>query len=111
MATHGTVDQLMGRPYYRTLWTFFQVQEVERIDALRERGRQLHVAGLLALAFHEPKRLAEEHHTLMHDAGMLPTEDEALEGVVDVIEAMRRIDAGELKTTVAGEAATATQGT
>lgn len=100
MATHGDVERLLRRPYYRTLWTYWHLLEIERIDALKHRGRELATAGLLAMAFHEPKRLADEHHRLMNDLGMLPTRDEALANATPVIEAMRRIDAGTLATTV-----------
>ena len=80
----------MRRPYYRTLWTWVQLQEHERIEEIAERSRMLHMAGLLAIAFHEPKKLADEHHRLLKDSGMLPTPDEAIENVQDVIAMMRQ---------------------
>jgi hypothetical protein len=75
----------MRRPYHRTLWTWLQLQEQERFEEIKDRGRMLHMAGLLAVAFHEPKKLSDEHHRLMKDAGMLPTPEEAIENVSDVM--------------------------
>lgn len=83
----------MRRPYYRTLWTYLQLQEVERIDALKKRGNELHVAGLLAIAFHEPKKLGDEYHRWMDELGMLPTAEEAIDRAQDVIAAVQALDA------------------
>jgi hypothetical protein len=102
MATHGDIAAVMRRPFHRTLWMFYQIQEVERIDALRDRMKMLGQAGMQAMAFHEPKRLADEHVRLKGDLGMLPTDDQVIERASDVIEAMRQIDAGTLPTRVLG---------
>lgn len=88
----------MRRPYHRTLWTYLQLQEIERIDYLKKRGTQLHVAGLMAMAFGEPKRLTDEYHRWMDDLGMLPTPDEAIDRAHDVMAAMAAIHAGTLAT-------------
>lgn len=74
--------------------------EHDRIESLKARGTAIGHAGLAAMAFHEPKRLADEHHRWLGDAGALPSHDEALANAEDVIEAMRQIDAGELATAV-----------
>ena len=36
------------------------VDELERVEGLKARADRLHGAQLLALGFHEPKRLADE---------------------------------------------------
>lgn len=92
----------MRRPYYRTLWTFLRLREHERIDGLLRRAEQLRLAGLLAIAFHDPKRLADEDHRLKTDLGMIPTTEQLESKVADVVAAVRAIAAGELKTTVLG---------
>lgn len=89
----------MKRPYHRTLWIFLQLKEQDRIDELMQRGRTLNNAGLTAIAFHEPKKLADEHHSLMKDLGMVRSPDEALANAADVIDVMARIHAGEVSTT------------
>lgn len=89
----------MRRPYYRTLWTYLQLQDIERIDALRDRGKQIHIAGLMAMAFAEPKRLTDEYHRWMDDLGMLPTQDETLDRAREVMAAMEAVHAGRLATT------------
>lgn len=89
----------MRRSYARTLWTYLQLLEIERIDELKERGKQINIAGLMAIAFAEPKKLADEHHRWMTDIGMTASPDEVLDRAQSVIAVMARVHAGILPTT------------
>lgn len=62
-------------PFALTLYWFFQITEHERISTLMERFREMSFAGLVALAFHEPKKLVDAQRELQHEAGMFDSVD------------------------------------
>lgn len=70
VATGRSIRAVRAAPYVETLYEFLHLQQQDRIEELRERGRALQSASLMALAFHEPKRLQEEHRRLMVDSGL-----------------------------------------
>lgn len=71
-----SVARSTGRPaavvahqdYRWTMWEYVQLQDLERLDAIR-RGHERHdLAGLSAIAFHEPKRLRSEREAFEREA-------------------------------------------
>jgi hypothetical protein len=70
------------------------VDEVERVDALQARADRLHGAQLLAMAFHEPKRLADEAKELEREtrgAMAVPDPERVVEQVTDLVAYTERI--------------------
>jgi hypothetical protein len=94
---HRDVVDVAGDPYVRTLWTFFHLEQHERVDDIKLRGRALQLGGLMAIAFHEPKRLNDEQRRLLADAGMLPSPDAAKERATPIIAAVAAMDRAEGK--------------
>lgn len=93
-ATHGRPFPAVARePYALTLYTFAQLQEHERIMGLVDRFRALETAGLLAFAFHEPKRLGDVYHELRREAGALPSDAESRALADEIIAAVKAHDA------------------
>lgn len=66
-AAHTDVAAVADAPYPRTLWTYYHLRQREGIDELRRRSSELNQAGLNAIAFHDNKRLADEHRKLLND--------------------------------------------
>ena len=64
-ATHQDVAVVLRAPYHRTLWTHCHLRQRARLDDIRDRGRELRTAGLMALSFHEPWKLSQEHQRLL----------------------------------------------
>lgn len=87
------VSVVLRAPYARTLWTYLHVLQAERTEELRQRGRELRLAGLVTLAFHEPKRLSDEHTKLRSDAGLLPSADQTRAEALDLMQAIANADA------------------
>ena len=94
---HRDVSSVAGDPYVLTLWTFFHLDQHERVDSIKERGRALNLGSLMAIAFHEPKRLNDEQRRLLADAGMLPSPEAARERALPIIEAVAAMDRAEGK--------------
>lgn len=88
-----TIQAVARDPYALTLWTFFALQEQERIDHNVERFRDIDRAGLVAFAFHEPKRLGEAWHDLHAELGGGRTMDENRALADEVARALRAHDA------------------
>ena len=85
--------EIMREPYAHTLWMFYQLEEHTRIDQYAERARSLDLAGLVACAFHEPKKLSDANQQLLDDAGLTPSVDDALAKAEETIAAMKQLDA------------------
>lgn len=58
--THDSLTYWLTQPWMFTLYTYFQITERERGRQWTERMQRIEAATLMALAFHEPKRLADE---------------------------------------------------
>lgn len=84
----------MREPYAHTLWMYYQLEEHTRIDRFAERAGSLDLASLVALAFHEPKKLGDANQQLLDDAHLTPSADDALAAAQETIEAMKQLDAG-----------------
>lgn len=86
-------------PFVRTLWTDYHIRQRESHNELRARGRQLNEAGLMAMGFHEPKKLQVEHQRLMSDirerSGEQPSVDEIRAQALALMEEIHRIDAAK----------------
>lgn len=65
-----------GQPYALTLWTFGRLREIERFREINTMGDRLHLASLTAFAYHEPKKLSQEHQRFERLAGLLPSIEE-----------------------------------
>lgn len=52
-----TVELTGGQSYALSLWTFIQEDERKRLDAIMEERQAIDAAYMVAVAFHEPKRL------------------------------------------------------
>jgi hypothetical protein len=88
MATAADVVAIARAPYRRTLWTFLHLQQADRVDDLRQRGRELRLAALMTLVAYEPGKLRDADAQLATDAGRVPPPEtvrvRALELLADV---------------------------
>lgn len=78
VATGRDVAALALASYAVTLWTFLQLEEIERLRAVKEERDRLDVAGLTAAAFHEPHRLEIREQRFLSRVGALPSREEAM---------------------------------
>jgi hypothetical protein len=92
IATGQSPAALWRAPYRRTLYEFYHLEQIERHEDFRVRGRALSAAGLTALAFHEPKRLAGEHQRLLSDMRPRISDDEARANAMALIADVARAD-------------------
>jgi len=54
----GTSFKIQAREDYAvTLYTFLQLEQAKKLDSLLEEGGRIEQASLMAIAFHEPKKL------------------------------------------------------
>jgi hypothetical protein len=53
-------------PYAVTLWTWCQIQQRNRVHSLTREHERIDVAGLVAMAFHDPKQLATAERRFMN---------------------------------------------
>lgn len=58
--TKRSLRRVLRDPYELTLWTFFQLCEVERIDAWIRRFERFDLASLVKLAVLDPASFADE---------------------------------------------------
>lgn len=70
-ATGATVREVAGESYALTLWTWAQVQRLTREDAVERLGDRTDMAGLMAVAFHEPAKLQQAEVRYLAAAGRL----------------------------------------
>jgi hypothetical protein len=91
VATSRDVASVAHDPYVRTLWTHEHLSQRDYFDGLRKRGDQINQASLLALGFHEPKKLGDESRKLMASAGLVkiasPDEARALIAEMKLLDA------------------------
>jgi hypothetical protein len=92
MATGQAPAAVWRAPYRRTLHAFYHIQQHDRFGDLRARGNALHLSSLMALAFHEPKRLNEEHQRLLADAGFFASPEDARSEAMKLADEIRAID-------------------
>ena len=63
-ATGTDVAQLLHRPYWLTLYTFYHVQERELAHALERRRERIDGGFMTAFATHKPELLQDELRTV-----------------------------------------------
>jgi len=66
---HGALADWLRRPWEYVLYWYFVLQERDRRERWQERMQRLDTASLIAIAFHEPKRLADERASAIAAAG------------------------------------------
>jgi len=70
---------VLEQPWALTLWTYYQLAERNRIRALIERIDAVNDATLTAIAFNEPKKLADERENALSAAREKQAKDEKAE--------------------------------
>lgn len=70
---HGTSpDWWLDQPFAYALWFYRNLQELDRRQDWVMRMQRIDSANLIALAMHEPHRLAHEHRMAVADAAPTP---------------------------------------
>jgi len=82
-------------PYVRTLWSYLHVCQQERLEAMRERSRQLALATLVMLAFHAPAKLADVRREILVDSGLAPSTDHVIAQSQLLLAEVAKLDAIE----------------
>ena len=62
-----------------TLFTFLQIEEARRLEDLKTEWRQIEKAGLTAVAFHKPSKLADAVEDYKRRLKLVPSREEAIE--------------------------------
>lgn len=65
------VRDVLAEPYALTLWSWGQCQAIGRERRVTRMGERTDLAGLVALAFHEPAKLQTAETRYLKAAGML----------------------------------------
>lgn len=86
---------MLRAPYHVTLWTYLHLQQREKLEGFKDRGHALYVASLMTYAFHDPKKLNDEHQRLLASAGQVPTPEAAIRRAEGIIQAVAKLDALE----------------
>lgn len=71
--------------YAVSLYTFLQNEDARRLERLMDEGARLDLAGLVAIAFHEPKKLSDAHDSLKRKLSLVPSRDDALKRAVKLL--------------------------
>jgi hypothetical protein len=95
VATHARVADVAQEPYVRTLWTFFHLGQQTYVDGLSARFLAVYKAGLMSLAFGEPKKLRDSEYALRTEAGLNPTTDALKSSAQPIIDMVAKLDALE----------------
>lgn len=70
-ATGRSVRELAGDSFALTLWTWAEVQQLEREASVERLGERTDLAGLMAVAFHDPAGLQKAELRYLSAAGRL----------------------------------------
>lgn len=71
MATGQTVRAVAAESFALTLWTWAALRQIERERAVDRMGERTDLAGLVAVAFHEPAKLQQAELRYLAAAGRL----------------------------------------
>lgn len=71
------VREVLGEPYALTLWSWGQTVAMGREERVTRMGERTDLAGLMALAFHEPAKLQTAENRYLKAAGMLKATQDA----------------------------------
>lgn len=88
--TGQSVREVARESYAVTLWTFRQLQDIGRIERVRHLGERIDTAALMAMAFHEPKRLQDAEREYRQQAGLDLSRDAALAKAAQAAAAFER---------------------
>lgn len=69
--TGRAVAEVAGESFALTLWTWGELMAMEREAAVERMGERTDLAGLVAVAFHEPQKLQGAELRYMKAAGTL----------------------------------------
>lgn len=71
--TGQSVRTVASEPFALTLWTWGELQQLQREAAVERMGERTDLAGLVAVAFHEPSSLQKAELRYLSAAGQLST--------------------------------------
>jgi hypothetical protein len=90
-ATGQPVRAVAVESFALTLWTWATIRQIEREAAVERMGERTDLAGLVAVAFHEPAKLAQAELRYLSTAGrlgdMLDMTRERLSGLAEQMQA------------------------
>lgn len=90
-ATGQPVRAVAVESFALTLWTWATIRQIEREAAVERMGERTDLAGLVAVAFHEPPKLAQAELRYLSAAGrlgdMLDMTRERLSGLAEQMQA------------------------
>jgi hypothetical protein len=70
-STGRPMADVANESFALTLWTWGELREIAREREVERLGERVDVAGMVAMAFHEPWRLQGEEHRYYRAAGVL----------------------------------------
>lgn len=70
-ATGRPVREVAGESFALTLWTWGEVMAMDKEAAVERMGERTDLAGLVAVAFHEPSKLQQAELRYLKAAGKL----------------------------------------
>jgi hypothetical protein len=71
------VREVLGDPYALTLWSWSQTTAMHRELRVTRMGERTDMAGLVAMAFHEPAKLQTAENRYLKAAGLLKATQDA----------------------------------
>ncbi len=88
--THRGMLDVARESYALTLWSSLQLSELEERDAQRERYARYDLAGMIAMAHHEPKALADAMTAFVDDITASRVTDDELRAKAERLQKMLR---------------------
>jgi hypothetical protein len=71
-AATGRSAAVVGREALAlNLWTWFELHTMEEEARVQRLGERVDLAGMVAMGFHEPKKLDTQHRRYLREAGLL----------------------------------------
>jgi hypothetical protein len=101
MATGQPVAAVAASPFALTLWTWGEVRRIRRAEAVERLGERTDLAGLVAVAFHEPSKLQQAEWRYLKEAGTLSTMLDETRARLTALAA--QMDAAASRTVPAGQ--------
>lgn len=69
--TGQPMRDVLGEPFALTLWTWAELAQIAREESVERLGERTDLAGLVAVAFHEPASLQKAEFRYLSAAGKL----------------------------------------
>jgi hypothetical protein len=79
------VREILAEPFALTLWSWGQCQTIGREARVTRLGERTDMAGLMALAFHEPAKLQSAENRYLKAAGLLKPMQAAQKARLDTL--------------------------